>query len=648
MILVIIEKEYIQKAKEKLGDEMAFIIAKEFPDIHFDETNLKMCCPFHEENTASFIWNKKALSFHCFGSCSRNYDIIDIFMINKGMTYVEAVIKLFELADIKYAFGEHKVKTKRQYNYPKEVLCSDKSNVYNYLNTRKISNKTTDYLDIREDNNGNCVFNYYDLNDTLTMVKYRPSRKITKKEPKNWCQKGADTFPLLYNMNRINTEQPLLICSGELDCASAIESGWTNAVSIPLGDGNLGWVKENFEWLEQFEDIIVCHDNDESGIKFCKTVVPMLGSWRCKVVLIPEFYEMSDNKKIKVKDLNEALYFFGKEFVLNLIVNAKDSPIPALVDFSDISDKDFSDMDGIKTGFEDIDKDIDKLFFGSFNIVSGTPGSGKTSFLYSLVCNAIDENVNSFIYSRELPEWMSKNWLMHILAGKRNHREKINPNGDKYYYVSKECKNEIDEYYKGRLVFYRDDYPNDSDSIMESMISSARKYGTKLFLIDNLTVVDIGASDDNKYEKQTQFVNELISFATKYQAVVILVCHPNKQSDSMQNVGMYQISGSSNLINLAHRAFGLRRVTKKEKEGYTEGRNTYPPVKEDVIFSIIKDRFGGKIHSEYGMFYDRIDRRFYSNQDEYDKKYKWDSKDYLEPLISTRLTEEDEILGSVC
>ena len=133
------------------------------------------------------------------------------------MTYNQACRKLFELAGLPYSFGELGVKTRRQYQYPKEVVCDDKSQVYEYFNKRKISPSTIDYADVRQDDEGNTVFNYYDTNDVLTMVKYRPSRRINKGENKCWCQKGADTTPLLFNMNRINTTVPLLICEGEPD-----------------------------------------------------------------------------------------------------------------------------------------------------------------------------------------------------------------------------------------------------------------------------------------------------------------------------------------------------------------------------------------------------------------------------------------------
>ena len=87
----------ILTAKEKLGDKNAFIIAQELEIDNFDEQNLRCCCPFHQEDHASFIYNKKTYSFHCFGACAKNYDILDVF-IYKGMTYLQACQKLFELA----------------------------------------------------------------------------------------------------------------------------------------------------------------------------------------------------------------------------------------------------------------------------------------------------------------------------------------------------------------------------------------------------------------------------------------------------------------------------------------------------------------------------------------------------------------------
>ena len=61
-------------------------------------------------------------------------------------------------------------------------------------------------------------------------------------------------------------------------------------------------------------------------------------------------YEAENGKKYSVNDLNEALYYLGKEKVLEIILNAKDSPVPGVIDFSDIQDVDLDQIDGITTG----------------------------------------------------------------------------------------------------------------------------------------------------------------------------------------------------------------------------------------------------------------------------------------------------------
>ena len=983
---VLVNKEEIRKAKEKLGVDNAYWMAEILDLQQFDERNLKSLCPFHSEDTPSFIYDKKRFAWHCFGVCGRSYDIIDVLMMKLGYTYMQAVQALFEKAGVEFSLGEVGVRTKAQYRYPEPMYADNKEATYAYMESRGISKETVDYLNIGQDTKGNMLFQYYDTNDVLTVCKVRPSRRVEKSEktPKIWYLKDGDGVPfdhaqILYNMNKVNADAPLLITSGESDCAAAIESGWSNAVSIPGGDSNTQWVGECWDWLEQFDEVIICPDNDKSGAKYCKEIVPRLGSWRCRVASVPQEVEYNGKKRL-VNDLNELLFFAGKEAVMKTIVQAEATPVPSVIGFSDINAVDISEMDGVHTGFSGIDRDLHKLFYGSFNVVSGYPGcvdcetefftgkgwkriadyqpgdkvlqynvdgtatlvepekfhkypcdtfyslkthtgidqmlsiehnlvyitskgnlakkplyevieqhkrskqgfcgkipvtfqaassgvnitdqeirimcaviadgsfqqesvtaktygrvrinikrrdkqerlrkllsdahidwnekrwnkkdseyinflftppirtktfpldwysfsvhqfsivvdevkywdgrltkhgstqfystikenadfgqfamtatghkasisvddrrgeqtrgyvrksicytvscakgskilglhsdakgkpsitpthasdgfkycftvpsgmlvlrrnncinitgnSGKTSFLYSLICNIIDQDVSSWVFSRELPEWMSKNWMLHMLAGRRWHNEKDGASGDTFYSVPKGIQDEISSYYDGKLYFYKDDYPNDTENIMTSMVDSARRYGCKFFLLDNLMTISLGGSDENKNERQTKFINDLISFATKYQVVVVLVCHPNKQSDVMQNVSMYQISGTSNIINLAHRAFGLRRVTKREKEGYTEGRKEHPPVYYDVVISIIKDRFGGRNQAEYCMYYDEIDRRFYSNNEEYGRDYGWDSRTYKNKPTSEKLAKiadmEDEVFGTV-
>lgn len=644
-----IDREAILQAKEKLGDRNAQIIVEELGITDFDEKNMKCCCPFHQEDHASFIYNKKAFNFRCFGSCGRSYDILDVFMY-KGATYAEACKKLFELAEMPYSFGELGVKTKRHYRYPHEVPCTDKSKVYAYFEQRKISRETLDALDVRQDSEGNAVFNYYDTNDVLTMVKYKPSHKVQHGQAKCWCQQNSDTAPLLFNMNRINVNSPLLICEGEPDCLSAIEAGFKNAVSVPLGSSNLHWIDENLEWLDQFESIIICADNDDAGVKMQKECVPRLGSWRTKVVDIPAI-PIGNTGRV-TKDLNEILYVCGKDKVLELILDAKDSPVPSVADLSDVEPTEYEDVDGVTTGLKAIDDELMRLFFGTLTIVSGQPGSGKSSLLTQLACNSLDNDIGTWLFSGELPNGVEKSWFNYIFAGPRNITDAISRRGNPYKKISTTTLAEINKTYKGRWHIYRDDYDNTLDKLIASMTDTVRKYGARCLILDNFMCIDTETSEE-ELRSQTDTIKKLIEFAKKYQVAVILVCHPRKM-DAGTNVGIYDIAGTSNIVNLAHRTIGLRRVTDTERENaakYSEKRRQL--LKYDVIVTIVKDRMFGRQNIDVGLYYDPASRRFFSDMDEYDRRFSWDKKEYKEPLplppqlLAEERASEDEAFGAV-
>ena len=633
---MLIDKEKIAKAKQKIGIEKTWEIAKE--NLHLekaDDRNFKACCPFHNEDTPSFILNPKTMSFKCFG-CGKSVDLIDIF-VHSGDTYMRAVQKLFELADVKHSFGELGLKKERAYRYPHpEGEDGNKEQVYAYLEKRGISRETVDKADVTQDSDGNVVFNYFDENDVLCMCKYRPSRKIDKSkgEIKTWCQKDADTMPLLFHMNKINPELPLICTEGEGDALSIIESGWNNVVSVPFGAGNTAWIEHNFDWLEQFDSIIICSDNDEAGVKMRKEVIPRLGSWRTKYIDIPKtIINRKTGHEVPIKDMNEVLYYAGKEAVLDLIEHAEDPGVPSIVNVSEIQDIDLDEMDGISTGIRELDAEIMRLFYGTLTIVSGLPASGKTSFLSQIACQSLEQNKPVWMFSREMPSWMEKNWLNYIMAGGHHINALESDSGTKYYKIDPSVKAKINAYYDKQWFLYRDDWSNTLDDLLVSMEDSVRKYGVKLLILDNLMTINIGSNENNDMQKQTDCINKLIKFAMKYLVAVVLVAHPRKLQ-SGADIGIQDISGSANITNLAHRTIGLRRIDKdKEKSNH------------DVVLTLIKDRMRGRSGKKINLYYDIPSRRFYTNESEYEYKYGWDSGTYA-PLPYPH-AEEHEVYGEV-
>lgn len=611
---MIIDKELIKRAKEELGDRTAEVV-RDFLNVeNWNDRDKKCSCPFHAgDDKPSFIFNKSNLTFHCFGSCGRSWDILDIYQ-TKGMTYVEAVQKLFAETNTEYSFGEHKLQTESNYIYPDEVPLNDKKIVYEYWGKRKISKATIDYCDVREDSHGNTVFNYYDLNDTLTCVKYRPSHKVDKNSdtPKSWFQKGKSTKQLLWNMNRINTTEPLLICEGCPDCMSAIESGFTNAVSVPTGATNYNWIEENKDWLDQFDVILICSDADAAGYKMRDEVQHRLGAFRTKIVEIPKvFVTLPDGSKKRLNDLNETLYYFGKEKVKEIIKDAVYAPIETVEDLADIDDEDICNMPGLKTGIKGLDRLLLKLFYTTVTILTAKAGSGKSSLTYQIISNAVEQDVSTFLYSKEMPMSLSRGWLNQIIAGDRWVETKQTEEGGRYSIVLPEAKKRITKYLKGKISCYKDEMSDDIDAILESAIACIRQKGARLIVLDNLMCITTEGEND-EFKSQAIIIRKLITFARKYNVAVLLLAHPKKFSQT-ETFSADSINGTAKLNNLAHRTIGLTRLPQSESGGY------------NAKIEIFKDRLGlCSQGAGVPLYYQISCRRFYEDYESYAFNYGWD------------------------
>lgn len=615
----VVDKELISKAKEKLGDQNAHLMAELLELDKFDEKNLKACCPYHREKTPSFIYNKKEGYFHCF-SCGKTVDLIDVLM-EKGNTFIDSVKYMCEKAEMDFSCPEQHVKVLHKYRYPhEEPRWNDMTKVYEYLGDRGISKNTIDYLDIRADASGNVAFHTYDQYDTLTVVNYRKSYKTD--EQKCWFQKDADTADILFNMNRVNTTKPLVITEGQIDCASVIEAGYLNCVSILKGCQGMGWIENLWDWLQEFDSIIVFSDGDKPGLKMRDEVINRLGAIRCKYVEVPKELEYKDTgKMVPVKDANEILQCKGKQFLLDLILEAKDIPITSVAKLSEIKELNPTEMDGFEIGIKELDSELMKIFTGGVTILTGLPSAGKTTFLNQIVLMAMDHGYKSFLFSRELLNGMSKGWFSQVAAGRRNMHAILLPNGNDFWIVNEGVKDTITKYYDDMFYLYKDEEENSEDKLFESMELCATKKGLRLFIIDNLMTVQLKDMQDTN-KAQTDFVNRLIKFSMKYDVAVIMVAHPRKIQGGA-DIGLFDVAGTQNIVNLATRTIGLKRVKEEIKKNPREKYYGY-----DVVITIIKDRIFGS-QKEIPVHYDTVDRRFYSNYEEFDRIYGWDKQKHV-------------------
>ena len=616
----------IIEAKEKMGENAIEKIVKHYNLENYSPERKSASCPFHTDKTPSLIWNDKDKAFKCF-SCSRRISILDMYIETEG-SYSKAVKRLCSETgvsiDIKN-LGTDKEDYFKNYKYPKEEQSKDRSVVNQYCAKRGISGRTLDYIGIKQDPHGNVTFEFHDLEGTLVCKKYRLSKTPKNGMPKMWWDKDSDKCPVLYNIDKVDITKPLIITEGMFDTLSVFESGYTNVVSIPGGAEDSNWIDFNYEFLENVENIILWFDNDKAGQDGLKKVVSRLGEYRCKIVkpskededAVEKYYKtFNESLSVRKTDANNILLAIGRDRVLSLINSAEEIPVENVIDLMTAEEFDIEKTGYIPTGITELDKQLYGFIDGSLNIWTAFLEVGKTTLISQCcVLEAIDKGENVFWFNAESTTSQMLNWILSQAAGRQHMVEYKRNDGFSYYKPTTQAIEEIKKYYMNKIFVYDNLLLSSAKDVLDKMKYMYKKKGTKVFVLDNWLCLNFrGVSDAEITGIQVDFMNELIHFAKKNELEIHLVAHPRKPQANMP-LTEYDILGSSNIVNMADRIYGLEKVWDDDLKNAGFDRQ----------FTIFKDRILGVKGQRIGLKYDRVTRRLYSATDNKYKRYSWDN-----------------------
>ena len=571
----------IKKAVEeiKLYIDSEQVKNKIASDLGLKFKNNKCLCFLHGESNPSMSYNPKTKKYKCF-SCGGSYDIFNHYQEYYNKSFVEAVKSIVSDFNMNIELDIDKTDRKPKKAPTRHNLYTEK--ILSYCNKRGISQKVLDYVGVKEKEN--CVvFEYRNELGEHISNKYRRTKQ--NKGPKMWFEKDTN-INTLFNMDQVNPGEPLLICEGEFDCLSAIEAGFKNTVSIPSGVNSTNeWLTTNWTFLEQFEEIILWFDNDDPGRKGAREVYNRLSNNSVKIV-----------NYTKHNDINEVLYKEGKEEILEAIEKAQTPIVEGIYTLDNIEDFNIYEAEKLKTGFEAIDNKIIGMVFGSLNIFTGRNGAGKSTILNQMyIGEALKQNYKCFIFSGELVASNVKDWLISTLANEQDFKTIESKSGLIYKRVDNSSRSFITERIKDKIFLYGDEDYN-INIILKKMEILAKRFGVKVFCIDNLMVIEEDLVD--KYKMQTSIVKKLKNFAKKYNCMVHLVAHPRKSQNV--DVNKDDVAGSANITNLAD------YVTSIERKFNEDGT-------DDITkLSILKNRHTGK-NVSIELKYDDVRHRFYSS-----------------------------------
>lgn len=170
------------------------------------------------------------------------------------------------------------------------------------LKDRKLTAETLEFYGVRTffGQDGQCEAHYYPTYKAREHVGYKLRRRFkdydreVAKKPhllgKLKCFKGGVGYLLedieFFGQNLFNPQsyRKLYITGGELDAMTLYQASKTvakskrgvAAISAPVGE-NLKAFKTQVEWLKQWQEIVLCFDNDEAGRKAAKGVIELFG-----------------------------------------------------------------------------------------------------------------------------------------------------------------------------------------------------------------------------------------------------------------------------------------------------------------------------------------------------------------------------------
>lgn len=595
--------------------------------------NGKVNCVLHYDKEPSMSWFDRGLNWRCH-ACGGNIDIYTFLTKYNNMTFGEAVNKVAEwVGETPHAPVSRSIQP-TEYNIPNIDMNDLSIEAIAIMKKRGIEEDTLKEWKVKQriwkrgkESIPVYVFQYFDENNRMTYVTYRKIGINLGKGDKGGCE--ANTKSILWGIDKINLDEPIVIIEGQIDAMSVWQSGYKNVVSVPSGSKNFKWIDHNWEWLQKAKGgFIVWYDNDKDkevnvGLEMAKEIQRRL-------------------KNVKItthsvyKDANDLLVAKGEEAVKKVIMDKINETPQGVIDVSRIEYKSYEDVQqgGIETGFIEYDEHVEDWKLGELTVVFGRNGEGKTTYISQVIAHNLYRKNKVYLYSGEMSEQKIQDWLYRQLAGTNDG-----------FYNAVQCKYKVKTELKPEVVhkikkwhsgnFFLADRScteviDNMDNFFASMETCAKRYGVKLFVIDNL-MSKLEENAESLNSDQANFVQKCKFFAINNNVHIVLLAHPNKlkgelgEEDTDGNLEKGDISGSNNIANKADNIIAVERNFDSENV--------------DAIITSLKDRESGQRKTMRYLFSKKT-LRFYNDRTCENFDFGWNINDNMK-IRDEYITNED-------
>jgi len=454
---------------------------------------------------------------------------------------------------------------------------------------RKISADTCKAYNVTTLTNNGTIFKhiypYYD--DSNTQI----ATKIRTVQNKGFLSEGNMSGAVLFGRNKFSAKgKYITITEGELDAMAAYQmfgSKWP-CVSVKSSSSALADCKKSFDYLNSFENIIICFDNDAAGHKAAEKVAGLFEPHKCKIVNLSQFKDASDYLRTGNQESFVRTWWAAEPYTPAGIIN-----LDALGDT--LYEEDFCET--VPYPWTGLNKKIYGMRTGELLTFTSGSGMGKSSIIRELMHHIMKTSTDN-IGVLALEESI-RNTALNIMSVEASQRLYIKEVRDTF---------SIDQLQKwqnatvgtGRFFAFDHFGSISNDEILNRVRFMAKALDCKWIILDHLSILVSGQEDGDERRSIDILMTKLRSLVEETGVGLLLVSHLRRASgdkghEDGREVSLAHLRGSQSIAHLSDGVIALERNQQEEDETLA---NT-------TVVRILKNRYTGDTGIATYLYYDK-------------------------------------------
>ena len=219
----------------------------------------------------------------------------------------------------------------------------------------------------------------------------------------------------------------------------------------------------------------------------------------------------------------------------------------------------------VLSGIRELDFNTKGFEMGCITIWTGFTNAGKTTVMTMLAKNTIEQGERIFFFNGEQTKEDFKNNLYIQSSQSKDLIHKQFKNSCVYdTFVKPEKAVLLEKIYGNKIFIYNNEAPRNINTLIQAMEEVRQREKIKVFFLDNFMQIDM--KGDNVFQEQTEIMEKLRTFAINRNVHIHLVAHPRKIERFQTRLSLYDVAGSSNIVNKAYNIISILRVDTVPKD----------------------------------------------------------------------------------